>query len=163
MQYAPMEQTVPERARIQQSAAAAFAALPGSNIKFAVGAPERVYSPEGRLAYWLVPGLVGGQIQAIARILKGGRVATVGDLRAAVTDCAQAVTGLSATEASQLTKDLAVRYPAARILRPLLVHDGPVGREAWLHHVRSTAQDLWIFATGGGVYSRPAGKPLAGN
>ena len=158
-----MDETAPELARIRQSAAAAFAALPGSDIKFAVGDPEQVYSPEGRRAYWLVPGLVGGQIQAIARILEGGRIATVGDLRAAATDCAEAATGLSATEASQLTIDLAVQYPAAEIFRPLLVHDGPVGREAWLYHVRSTAQDLWIFATGGGVYSRPAGKPLAGD
>lgn len=68
---------------------------------------------------------MGGQIQAIARILEGGRVVTVGDLRAAPTDCAQAVTGLSTTEASQLTKDLGVQYPAAEIFRPLLVRDAP--------------------------------------
>ena len=158
-----MEETAPEHARIRQSAAAAFAALPASDVKCTVGVPERVYSPEGRPAYWLVPGLVGGQIKAIARILEGGRVATVGAIGAATTDCAQAVTGLSATEASELTKDLAVQYPAAEIVRPLLVRDGPVGREAWLYHVRSTAQDLWIFATGGGVYSRPAGNLLAGD
>jgi hypothetical protein len=158
-----MNETAPELAQIRQSAAVAFAALPGSDIKFAVGDPERVYSPEGLPTYWLVPGLVGGRIQAIVRILEGGRVATVGDLRAAATDCAQAVTGLSAAEASHLTKDLVVRYQAAEIFRPLLVCDGPVGREAWLYHVRSTGQDLWIFATGGGVYSRPAGKPLLGD
>jgi hypothetical protein len=156
-----MDETAAELVRIRQSAAAAFAALPGSDVKFAVGAPERVYSPEGRPAYWLVPGLVSGQIQAIARILDGGRVATVGGLRAAAADCAQAVTGFSATEASQLTNDLAMQYPAAEISAPLLVRDGPVGREAWLYHARSAAQNLWIFATGGGVYSRPSGKPLA--
>lgn len=150
-----MDEAVPELARIRQSAEAAFAALPGSAIEFAVGDPERVYSPEGHPAYWLVPGLVGGQIQAIARILEGGRVATVGGLKAAVADCAKAVTGLSASEASQLMKDLAAQYPSAEISRPLLVHDGPVGREAWFYPIRSTVHDLWIFATGGGVYSRP--------
>lgn len=158
-----MDETARERIRIRQSAAAAFAALPGSDIKFAVGDPERVHVLEGQLEYWLVPGLAGGQIQAVARILENGRVATVGALKAAATDCAQAVTGLSEIEASQLTNDLAVQYPAAEIFRPLLVRDGPVGREAWLYHVKSTTQDLWIFATGGGVYSRPAGKPLPEN
>jgi hypothetical protein len=162
MPQSPMDENAPEPDRIRQSAAAAFAALPGSDIKFAAGHPERVYSPEGHPAYWLVPGLVGGRIQGIARILEGGRVATVGGLRAAATDCAQAVTGLCASEAFRLTKGLAVQYPDAEISRPLLVSDGPVGREAWLYHVKSAAQDLWIFATGGGVYSRPAGKPLAG-
>jgi hypothetical protein len=160
MRCAPMDEFARELVRIRQSAATAFAALPASNIKFAAGNPERVYSPEGSPAYWLVPGLRGEQIRAIARILEGGCVATVGDLRAAAADCAQAVTGLSATEASQLTKDLAVQYPTAEVLRPLLVRDGPVGREAWLYHVRSATQDLWIFATGGGLYCRAAGKPL---
>jgi hypothetical protein len=158
-----MAESAPERARIRQSAAAAFAAIPGSDVPFSAGDPERVYSPEGQPAYWLVPGLANGQIRGIARILEDGRVATAGALRAAAADCAQAVTGLSATGAAQLANDLAAQYPGAEAFGPLLVHDGPVGREAWLCHVQSTTHDLWIFATGGGVYSRPAGKPLAGN
>jgi hypothetical protein len=155
-----MDDTAVETSRIRQSAAAAFAAMPGSRIQFTVGNLQRVFSLEGNPAYWLAAGLVDGQIQAIARILEDGRVATVGNCKSPATDCAQAVTGLSAHQAKQLMKDLAAQYRGSEILPPTLVHDGPVGREAWLYHARSNKQDNWIFATAGGTYSRPAGTPL---
>jgi hypothetical protein len=157
-----MDPPAEEITRVLQSAATAFGALPGSGIHFDVGRPERVYSPEGRPAYWLVPGLHQGQIQAVSRILPDGRVATIGLLKAPVADCAAAVTGLSATRVVGVSRDLTAQYPADDISQPMLVHDGPVGREAWLYTVTSApGTELWIFATAGGTYSRPAGKPLS--
>jgi hypothetical protein len=159
-----MDQSAANLTRIRQSAAVALQALPGSQVKFDVGDPQRVDSPNGGLAYWLVPGLLGTQIQAITRILPGGSVATVGLLKAPATDCAQAATGLSVPGAAELTNHLARQYPASQISQPVLIHDGPVGREAWLYTVRPvTGTALWIFATGGGIYSRPAGESLASN
>jgi len=155
-----MDDTAVEKSRIRQSAAAAFAAMPGSRIQFTAGNLQRVFSLEGNPAYWLAAGLVDGQIQAIARILDDGRVATIGNCKSTAIDCAQAVTGLSIREATHLMKDLATQHPGSEILPPTLVHDGPVGREAWLYHARSTKQGQWIFATAGGTYSRPAGTPL---
>jgi hypothetical protein len=154
-----------EVTRARESAAAALGALPGlearSEIRFEIGYPELVYSPDGRAAYSLVPGLFAGQIQAIVRVYLDGRVATVGQLKAPAQDCASAVTGLSASGASRLTSELAAKYPGAEISSPILVHDGPVAREAWMHSVKNgPAINLWIFSTAGGTYSRPAGEFL---
>jgi hypothetical protein len=150
-----------EVTRARESAAAALGALPGSEARLVIGEPELVYSLDGRAAYFLVPGLLAGQIQAIVRVFLDGCVATVGRLKAPAQDCASAVTGLSASEASRLTIELAAKYPGAEISSPILVHDGPVGREAWMHSVKNgSAPDLWIFSTAGGTYSRPAGEFL---
>jgi hypothetical protein len=154
-----MDLEADEIARARKSGAAAFAAPPVSRADLKIGNPERVHSPEGRFAYWLVPGQAGSQIQAIARVLPDGRIATIGELKSPATDCAQAVTGLSLSDALRLSKDLAARYPSAQISQPLLVHDGPVAREAWLHKVKSASgENLWVFATAGGTYARPAGN-----
>ena len=159
-----MKSTAAEITRIRQSAAAAFGALPGSQAKFHVGDPQRVRSPDGGLAYWLVPGLLGEQILAMTRVLPDGRVATVGLLKAPSMDCAQAVTGVSTMDAGMLMNDLARKYLGSLVSEPTLVHDGPVGREAWLYTVKpATDGALWIFATAGGLYSRPVGTSLASN
>jgi hypothetical protein len=159
-----MDPTAAEITRVRQSAATAFGALPGSQAEFHVGNPQRVGSPDGSLTYWLVPGLLGEQILGMTRILPDGRVATVGLLKAPAMDCAQAVTGLSTDEAVKLTNDLDRQYPGSQVSEPMLVHDGPVGREAWLYTVKpATGSALWIFATAGGLYSRPAGTSLASN
>jgi hypothetical protein len=44
---------------------------------------------------------------------------------------------------------------------PMYVHDGPIGREAWLVVIRDHGVPTrWVFVTPGGSYERPAGQVL---
>ena len=142
---------------ILDAARAAFRGIGLADLE--PGTPADVASPGDGLDYWLVPGLRGGDVVAVARVLPDGRVATVGALRQPAADAAQAVTGLGAGEARALAARLRDDHPA--VDEPVLVHDGPVGREAWLY-AATTADggSRWIFATGGGTYEREAGAPL---
>jgi hypothetical protein len=142
---------------ILDAALAAFRGIGLADLE--AGAPAEVRSPGGGLDYWLVPGLRGGEVVAVARILPDARVATVGELREPVADAAQAVTGLSEEEAHAVAGRLRGEHAAAG--KPVLVHDGPVGREAWLCAVTTAdGRARWVFATGGGTYEREAGAPL---
>ena len=146
---------------IAEAAREAFGAILADASDLVVGAPDAVRSPGGELDYWLVPGLRGDAVVAVARILPDARLATVGELREPAVDTAQAVTGLSGEQARQVAADLRDRYPA--VSEPVLVHDGPVGREAWLCAVTAAdGSERWVFATGGGTYDREANTPLGG-
>ncbi len=121
-----------------------------------VGAPELVRTTIGEPSYWLVPGLREGLIQVVARILRDGRLATVAQLAEPAVDCATALTGLSAAQAGRFVPDVEAKYAGALVSGPILVHDGPVGREAWLYRLSTAnAGTVWAFATSGGTYSRP--------
>jgi hypothetical protein len=141
---------------IAAAAERTFATLPGAPGGLAAGAPELVRTPSGAPSYWLVPGTTGDGVQAVARVLLDGRVATVAVSPHPSRDAAAIVTGMSETEAS-------TRAPAGAIGAPTLVHDGPIGREAWLHRTRGPeGLERWVFTTAGGSYERPAGQPLSG-
>jgi len=149
-----------ERATVIASARLAFAALPGGPPGLQPGEPELVHAIEPAShavpGYWLVPGLSDGAILAVARILRDGRVATVASLPAQVGDCAEAVTGLSARQMAAMADQIARSHGGRAEQNPILVHDGPVGREAWLLAVESSAgATLLVFATAGGTYVRP--------
>lgn len=144
---------------IAEAAREAFGSMLAGASDLVVGAPEAVSTPGGELSYFLVPGLRDGDVAAVARIFPDGRVATVGELREPTLDAAQAVTGLSADQARQVAEDLRAVDPI--VSEPLLVHDGPVGREAWLCVVATgSGSGRWVFATGGGIYERGADTPL---
>jgi len=81
--------------RARQSAETAFRAVLGSDASIAVAQPQRVFTPEGQAAYWLVASVRGGRVQALARILPDGRVATVGPSKGIESDAAQVATGLT--------------------------------------------------------------------
>ena len=116
-------------------------------------------TPGGGLSYWLVPGQRDADVVAVARILPDARVATVAELREPALDAAQAVTGLSADQARGVAEDL--RGDGATVSEPVLVHDGPVGREAWLSVVApADGSPRWVFATGGCIYEREANTSL---
>jgi hypothetical protein len=143
---------------IAESAQQAFAALTGGAV---AGEPVAVRTPEGELGYWLVPGAREGRIVAVARVLPDGRLATVAELREPAADAAEAVTGLSEGGAEHVAGGL--RVGDAQVFGPMLVHDGPIGREAWLCVVTGVdGYRRWVFATGGGTYERPADTPLLG-
>lgn len=96
-------------------------------------------------AYWLV--CVGGPngLGALARVADNGKILTVGALRSPALDCGAAATGLDALGARALAQPIAGGAP-------LLVQDGPVGREAWL--LRDDPDKPLLLATGGGTYER---------
>lgn len=149
-----------ERATVIASAGLAFAALPGGRPGLVPGEPELVHAlepaPDAASGYWLVPGLSDGAIVAVARVLRDGRVATVASLPAPAQDCAEAVTGLSARQMAAMADAVARTHGGRAQQNPILVHDGPVGREAWLLPVESSAgATLLVFATAGGTYVRP--------
>jgi len=142
---------------IADAALEAFRGIGADDLE--AGAPAEVREPGGGLDYWLVPGLRGGGVVALARILPDGRVATVGELRRPAADAAEAATGLGAEAARALADRL--RGEHAAVAEPVLVHDGPVGREAWLYAVTTgDGRARWVFATGGGTYDREAGASL---
>jgi hypothetical protein len=146
-----------ERATVIASARHAFAALPGASVALTAGEPEfvRAIDPASGAGYWLVPGHSGGAITTVARILRDGRVATVGSLSKPARDCAEAVTGLAASQVATLAGDIERRHDGRVEGTPVLVHDGPVGREAWLLTLqRDTGGSLQVFATAGGSYVR---------
>jgi hypothetical protein len=146
---------------IAEAAREAFGAILADASGLAVGAPEAVSTPGGEPSYWLVPGLRGEDVVAVARIFPDARVATVGELRQPAVDAAQAVTGLGAEQARQVASDLRAGGDAT-VSEPVLVHDGPVGREAWLSTITTAdGRERWVFATGGGTYEREANTPLA--
>ena len=149
-----------ERATVTASARLALTALPGGRPGLVPGEPELVHAvgptPDVASGYWLVPGLSDGTIVAVARILRDGRVATVASLPAPAQDCAEAVTGLSARQMAAMADNVARSHGGRAQQDPILVHDGPVGREAWLLPVElSAGATLLVFATAGGAYVRP--------
>ncbi|HUB47278.1 MAG TPA: hypothetical protein VMB73_20020 [Acetobacteraceae bacterium] len=146
-----------EHATVVASARHAFAALPGLAVPLTPGEPEYVrpadVTPEP--GYWLVAGRSNNTIQAVARILRDGRVATVGHISAPAADAAEAVTGLSGARVASLTGDIAREHGGRIVSGPVLVHDGPVGREAWLLVLQQeSGETLRVFATAGGTYVR---------
>lgn len=121
------------------------------------GAPEFVRAAEATpgSGYWLVAGRSDDAIRAVARVLRDGRVATVGHISAPATDAAEAVTGLSHARVASLTSGIAREHGGRIVSGPVLVHDGPVGREAWLLVLqRESGETLRVFATAGGTYVR---------
>ena len=142
---------------ILDAAASAFASFPGAARPLAPGSPELVLTPDGEPSYWLVTGDGPSGVEAIARVLLDGHVATVGPARAGAEDAAAAVTGLSRSGAAH------ARPPGATE-GPTLVHDGPIAREAWLYvTVDRDGSRRWVFTTAGGSYERPAGSLRSGD
>jgi hypothetical protein len=148
--------------RIAGPARRYFDNWPGLPVNMQVGAPELVRQVSGEPSYWLVPGLVAGRIEVVARILDNGQLATIARLPEPASDCAAAVTGLSAVQAAGYAREVEAKYSGKLTAGPTLVHDGPVGREAWLYRLHTAAAGaVWAFATAGGTYARATALPPA--
>ena len=146
----------PDERAAQAAARSAFARGPEARAGIEPGRPVLVHDLNGAPSYRLVPGLDGGAIVAVARVLPGGALATLAWLPSAASSPEAVVTGLDAEGAHATARALAAREPGARVSEPVLVHDGPVGREAWRITVTSPAGRRDVFATGGGTYERDA-------
>jgi hypothetical protein len=144
----------------------ALEVTPGVPRGLQPGRATAVHAPgTDEITYWLVPGLVDDRLAAIARVLADGRIATIAAIKPPQSDCdvAAAVTGLSATQARRTINAVRLEQPGFSVSDPILVHDGPVGREAWLSVLTRDGRPAeWIFATLGGIYRRDAGTQAAG-
>ncbi len=130
-----------------------------------VGTPVLVNTLSGTPSYWLVPvNLENGQIGFI-RILGSGVVAAVGQMgQEAVVRKSKnqsVVTGLSMEKAAMLASKHINSSAGEKAAKPVFVHDGPPGREAWMVVVSQNGiPTRWLFLTPGGRYERPAGTTL---
>lgn len=155
-----VEASEQEGPRIADSARRYFDSWPGLPASMQVGTPELVRQVSGEPSYWLVPGLLEDRVEVVARILDNGRLATIARLPKPVPDCAAAVTGMSASQAVGYSREVEAKYAGKLISGPTLVHDGPVGREAWLYGVSTaSAGAIWVFAAAGGTYTRATTLP----
>lgn len=145
--------------RVRGAAKEGFLATPGGTGTPTPGQPEQVSTPDGVPAYVLVPDRRENGVVAIARVLMDGRVASVARLAQPVPDCATAVTGLAASAIGALAEEIAREQNGSLLAEPRLVHDGLVGREAWLLTLEMPGGvQRWVFATAGGTYARAPGE-----
>lgn len=159
--------TTPEgdalRRRLRDAATEAFLAAPGGDGEACPGEPEPVLTPDGMPGYFLIGDRRDNGVVAVARVRLDGRVATVARLAAQAADCAAVVTGLDTARVAALAPEIARRHGGSLAGEPRLVHDGPVGREAWLLVVDVPDKGRrWVFATAGGSYERAVGTAPRG-
>jgi hypothetical protein len=129
-----------------------------------MGTPVLVRSVFKEPSYWLIPLLVHGQVGGFVRVLADGRVAHIGTFyrdAGELRDAPSEITGISAAEASRRAANRVHQDQGESALDPIFVHDGPIGREAWLIEVvRDGRASRWIFVTPAFIYERPAGETL---
>jgi hypothetical protein len=109
------------------------------------GEPVLVHDVDGQPSYWTVPIEADGRVIGFVRVGLDGVVSASGVPR----DRRAVVTGITEADAAAAVSSL-----AEEIERPVYVHDGPPGREAWL--VRAGTRRY--FVTAAGVRTEPAGK-----
>lgn len=128
-----------------------------------VGKAELVRDLRGEPAYWLVPFFIHERVAGFARVLGDGRVAHIGAFGSG--DERSAVTGIDSSQAGRIASGRINSEAGESASEPVFVHDGPIGREAWLVEVRRDGRPIrWIFVVSpSSVYERPAGTfPGAG-
>jgi hypothetical protein len=127
--------------------------------------PILVHDTAGRPSYWLVPYRCQGRTPGFARILGDGRVLAIGTLGRpgrALERYPKEITGVSAAEAREMFDDCVRLEVGETAAKPLYVHDGPPGREAWLVETSRAGRPYrWVFVTAAGCYERLAGTGLA--
>jgi hypothetical protein len=113
-------------------------------------------------SYWIVPIVRNSMLVGFVRVLGSGQILHYGIVAGDINVNHTSVTGISANEA--LTRVAQKVSPGQGEVAgsPVLVHDGPMGREAWLIEVtRKNIPLRWIFVTPAFVYERAPGTTLA--
>ncbi len=126
-----------------------------------IGAPVMVRNLFKEPSYWLVPVLILDKLAGFIRVLGSGKVAHIGTFYrdAKNIDGPSVITGIVSTEASKRAAERIHIGESASA--PCFIHDGPIGREAWLVEVIKDGKPTrWIFVTPAFVYERPAGEML---
>jgi hypothetical protein len=129
-----------------------------------LGAPVLVKDLAKNPSYWIVPVVVQERVIGFIRVLGIGKVGAVGAFYtdpSQITSCPAIVTGIDAKEARRRVEEEIHVEEGEKTSDPVLVHDGPPGREAWLVEVYKKGKlSRWIFVTPAFVYERPAGQQL---
>jgi len=121
------------------------------------GTPVLVSTVFRQPSYWLVPFALGNRVLGFARVLGDARVAQIGLL--AETAEVYCITGIDATDARTRGSQRVRTELDETLEEPVFVHDGPIGREAWLVEVSHHGIPVrWIFVTPSFVYERIAGQ-----
>ena len=127
-----------------------------------VGNPILVKNVRKQPSYWLVPLLKESRMTGFVRVLLNGSVAQLGRYNQNPTKSADdraEITEISGSEASRVAEQRIRKELGESGTEPVFVHDGPIGREAWLVEVTRDSKPIrWIFVTNGQVYERSAGK-----
>lgn len=111
--------------------------------------PVIVHTTAGEPSYWLVPLRSDDRVVGFARVTADGTVAAIGRYGGSspLDLDADSVLSLAADHLTERTV----------VAGPILVHDGPTGREAWMLLVSSEdGPPHRLFVTPAGVYERTA-------
>jgi len=139
---------------------AVFAAWPALSAK----GVHLIHDLTGAPSYWLVGLSSGDHIVGFVRVMAEGTVAAVGltcRTPEAPQDCPTPIFAMTEENVQEAIRT-EITLPAGEIsIAPLLVHDGPPGREVWwVENHQNGSPDRWIFVGTGGIYERPAGTFL---
>ena len=114
------------------------------------GEPRMVHDLLGRASYWLVP--VQNQKETV------GAVRVLGNGRAAASISYRQGSNPLALNPNDVLKQASGSIATERGEKPgevLLVHDGPIGREAWRVEVLAGDRPTrWVFVSPGGISER---------
>lgn len=126
-----------------------------------VSSPRLVSDLAGRPSYWVVPLLCRRHTVGFVRLLSDGVVAAIGfTCRTPETPEACPTPDFVLTPQDVEAKflpELSLQNGEKTSL-PILVHDGPIGRESWLIKTRLNGViNRWIFVGRAGIYERAAG------
>lgn len=129
-----------------------------------IGQPALVRDVFNNPSYWTVPVMIKDKVAAFARVLPDGRVAALGVLYRDpkhIEECPTTIYGMDADQALRLAAEKLHPQEGETASKPVFVHDGPHGREAWLIEVvKKGVASRWIFVTPAFAYERQAGELL---
>jgi hypothetical protein len=146
----------PTAAEIQRIAQR-FLEEPGAQLEpqlvdATAGSPIEVRTVAGDPAYWLVPACGGELLRGAVRVSLRGTPISVGKLDPARSG--PVVTGITAAEARSKATASIDRAAGEEAGEPMLVCDGPPGREVWLVCVERNHQFVRrLFVGPGGTYT----------
>ncbi|MFZ5625267.1 MAG: hypothetical protein ACOY71_12735 [Gemmatimonadota bacterium] len=122
------------------------------------GEPQLVHDEAGEPSYWLVPVRAGGAVVGGVRIGVDGR-----PMASAACRAGSAITDIDAIDTMRRAAATIALRAGDQLGSPLLVHDGPPGREAWrIGVINADRLVRWVFVTPGGIYQRKAGAAPPG-
>jgi len=128
-----------------------------------IGNPIMVKNVFRQPSYWLVPLLKKDRVAGFVRVLLNGKIAHIGTFYRPASELhynPTVVTGIESSRAFKMATER-IRKEVETASEPAFVHDGPIGREAWLVEVSMYGKpNRWIFVTAQGVYERRAGQTL---
>lgn len=127
-----------------------------------VGRPVLVKTVWKQPSYWLVPLSKEGKISGFVRVLLNGKVAHLGTFHEHTTDSPHSrtlITGISELDASKLAANRIRKELGESASEPVFIHDGPIGREAWLVEITKDSKPIrWVFISNELIYERSCGK-----